>query len=230
MTIAGPNEVDMGGWGRTLLASWWLILGLALVGAVAGVAITLTSSRLYDATSAVYIGQTTDANGDAIASLNSNVKAATQLLSSQVVLKEAAKLTGMKMTLGRLRRETTVATPTQANKNTPSIVNLVVLTVSDPRKLRATAAANSLANVLVAHMASGPQAKIALLESQLTTGRNELLLRRPAARRRRALRTPSPEAAAAPPRRPPRRPPTWRRPRRRPASRTRSWARTRRRR
>ena len=41
--------------------------------------------------SSVYIGQTTDANGNAMAGLNSNSKAATQLLASQVVLNEAAE-------------------------------------------------------------------------------------------------------------------------------------------
>ena len=64
-----------------------------------------------------------------------------------------------------LRRETTVETPTSTVKTSTSVVNIVVITVTDTNKLRATAAANALAQVLVERISPGVTEKIALLEA-----------------------------------------------------------------
>ena len=174
MSTDDATTIDVGSWFATLLRNWWVILGLVVLGAVVGGVVTLASPKEYSATSSVYIGQTTDANGNAMAGLNSNAKAATQLLSSQTVLNEAAKRTGMKVTAGRLRRETTVETPSSTVKTSTSVVNIVVITVTDSNKLRATAAANALAAVLVERISPGVTEKITLLQAQLDTGRKAL--------------------------------------------------------
>jgi capsular polysaccharide biosynthesis protein len=174
MSTDDATTIDVGAWFATLLRNWWVVLGLVVLGAVVGGVVTLASPKDYSATSSVYIGQTTDANGNAMAGLNSNAKAATQLLSSQTVLNEAAKRTGMKVTAGRLRRETTVETPSSTVKTSTSVVNIVVITVTDTNKLRATAAANALAQVLVERISPGVTEKIALLQAQLDTGRKAL--------------------------------------------------------
>ena len=174
MSTDDATTIDVGAWLATLLRNWWVVLGLVVLGAVVGGVVTLASPKDYSATSSVYIGQTTDANGNAMAGLNSNAKAATQLLSSQTVLDEAAKRTGMKVTAGRLRRETTVETPSSTVKTSTSVVNIVVITVTDTNKLRATAAANALAQVLVERISPGVTEKIALLQAQLDTGRKAL--------------------------------------------------------
>jgi capsular polysaccharide biosynthesis protein len=112
-----------------------------------------------------------------MAGLNSNAKAATQLLASQVVLDQAAKRlkdSGMKVSAGRLRRETTVVTPSSTVKTSTSVVNIVVITVTDTDKLRATAAANALANVLVERISPTVSGKIALLEAQLVQGQKQM--------------------------------------------------------
>ena len=111
MSTDDATTIDVGSWFATLLRNWWVILGLVILGAVVGGVVTLASPKQYSATSSVYIGQTTDANGNPMASLNSNSKAATQLLTSQAVLNEAAEKTGMKISAGTLRKETTVETP-----------------------------------------------------------------------------------------------------------------------
>jgi len=174
MSTDDATAIDAGFWFATLLRNWWIILGLVVLGAVVGGVVTLASPKEYSATSSVYIGQTTDANGNPMAGLNSNSKAATELLASQTVLNEAAKRTGMKVTAGRLRRETTVETPSSAVKTSTSVVNIVVITVTDTNKLRATAAANALAQVLVERISPGVTEKIALLQAQLDTGRKAL--------------------------------------------------------
>ena len=171
------TSIDLGGWFATLLHNWWVILGLLVLGAVIGGVVTLASPKEYSATSSVYIGQTTDANGNPMAGLNSNSRAATQLLTSQVVLDEAAKKledSGMKVSAGRLRKETTVVTPSSTVKTSTSVVNIVVITVTDTDKLRATAAANALAEVLVARISPGVSGKIVLLEAQLAQGKKAM--------------------------------------------------------
>ncbi len=171
---ASPSEpgtsIDIGGWFATLLHNWWVILGLLALGAVVGGVVTLASPKQYSATSSVYIGQTTDANGNPMAGLNSNSKAATQLLLSQTVLKEAAEKTGMDISAGFLRKRTTVVTPSSTVKTSTSVVNIVVITVTDTKPARAAAAANALAEVLVARISPGVDGKIALLEAQLEQG------------------------------------------------------------
>ena len=166
MSTDDATTIDVGAWFMTLLRNWWVILGLVILGVVVGAAITLAAPKEYSATSTVYIGQTTDANGNAMAGLNSNSKAATQLLASQVVLNEAAKRTGMDVSASRLRKETTVVTPSSTVKTSTSVVNIVVITVTDTNKLRATAAANALAEVLVERISPNVTGKIALLQAQ----------------------------------------------------------------
>lgn len=168
------TTIDVGAWLTTLVRNWWVILGLVVVGAVVGAVVTLALPKEYAATSTVYIGQTTDANGNAMAGLNSNAKAAVQLVSSQVVLKEASSRTGMGMTAGKLRKETSVETPSSTVKTTSSVVNIVIITVTDANKARAAAAANNLADVLLERLSGNVDDKIASLKADLAEGKKQL--------------------------------------------------------
>ena len=174
MSANDSTANDIGSWTTMLARNWWVIAGLIVLGVVVGALLTLTSPKEYTATSTVYIGQTTDANGDPMAGLNSNPKASIQLVASQAVLNEAAKRAGMGITASRLRREVTVETPSQTIKTTTSAVNLVVISVTDTKKVRATAAANALAQVLLTRIGGGTDEKITLLEAQVAQGQNAL--------------------------------------------------------
>jgi uncharacterized protein involved in exopolysaccharide biosynthesis len=168
------TTIDVGSWLTTLARNWWVIIGLIVIGVVVGAVVTKAQPKQYSATASVYIGQTTDANGNAMAGLNSNAKAAVQLLSSQTILNEAAKRTGMDISASLLRKGTTVETPSSTVKTTTSVVNIVVITVTDTKKVRATAAANALADILLEHLDTGTTEKIALLEKQLAQGQQQL--------------------------------------------------------
>jgi uncharacterized protein involved in exopolysaccharide biosynthesis len=167
------TTIDVGSWFLTLARNWWVIVGLVVIGIVVGAVATKAQPKVYTATASVYIGQTTDANGNAMAGLNSNSRAATQLLASQVVLKEAADRSGMDISTSLLRKETTVDTPSSTIKTSTSVVNIVVINVTDTKKARAAAAANALAAVLLAHLDTGTNEKITLLEAQLGQGQKE---------------------------------------------------------
>ncbi len=167
------TTIDVGSWFLTLLHNWWVIVGLIVIGIVAGALVTMAQPKQYTATASVYIGQTTDANGNAMAGLNSNAKAATQLLTSQVILEEAAGRSGVDISTSLLRKETTVETPSSTVKVSTSVVNIVVINVTDTKKVRAAAAANALAAVLLEHLDTGTSEKIAILESQLAAGKKQ---------------------------------------------------------
>jgi uncharacterized protein involved in exopolysaccharide biosynthesis len=167
MSSDDTTAIDVGSWFSTLARNWWVIVGLIAIGIVVGAVVTLAQPKEYTATSSVYIGQTTDANGNPMAGLNSNAKAAVQLLASQVVLEEAAERTGMDISADTLRRETTIETPSSTVKTTTSVVNIVVISVTDTDPERAAAAANALSEVLLERLESGVDEKIAVLETQL---------------------------------------------------------------
>lgn len=170
-----PNSdgeaLDVGSWTMTLVRSWWLILALVVLGGLVGAALTLISADRYSATASVYIGQTTDANGNPMTGLNSNARAVTQLLASDGVLKEAARRAGMGWTAGQLGRQTAVDTPSSSVRTTTSVVNIAVISVTDEDAERAAAAANSMAEVLLEDISEGVDEKIATLEKQLEEGR-----------------------------------------------------------
>jgi uncharacterized protein involved in exopolysaccharide biosynthesis len=173
MSTDESTSIDVGSWFATLARNWWVIVGLIIIGIIVGAVVTMAQPKQYTATASVYIGQTTDANGNAMAGLNSNAKAAVQLLASQVVLKEAADRSGMDISTSLLRKETTVETPSSTVKTTTSVVNIVVISVTDTKKARAAAAANALAAVLLEHLDPGTSEKIAVLEEQLATGKKQ---------------------------------------------------------
>lgn len=165
------NDVlDLGGWFMTLVRNWWVILGCVVLGALVGLAITYVTPKQYTATATVYIGQTTDANGNPMAGLNSNARAATQLLASDEVLEDAAARVGDGLKAGALGRATAVETPTAVTRTTTSAVNLVVISVTDENRKRATAAANALADVLLEHLTESVDVKVTTLEKQLADG------------------------------------------------------------
>jgi uncharacterized protein involved in exopolysaccharide biosynthesis len=169
---AGPeqHDVTVGSYLHALARRWWVIVGFVVLGMAVGAVYTLAQPTTYDGTASVYIGQTTDANGDPIASLSSNARAATQLLASDAVLQEAAKKAGM--TARQLRDEVSVETPSQVVKTTQSIVNLVVIAVRDTSAKRGAAAANALADALLAKLTPTTQQKIDLLQKQVDTLQN----------------------------------------------------------
>ncbi len=173
MSSDESTTIDIGSWFATLARNWWVIVGLIVIGIVVGAVATKAQPNEYTATASVYIGQTTDANGNPMAGLNSNAKAAVQLLGSQVVLQEAAERTGMNVSASLLRKETTVETPSSTIKSSSSAVNIVVISVTDTKKARAAAAANALADSLLARLDTGTREKIVVLEQQLAQGKKE---------------------------------------------------------
>jgi capsular polysaccharide biosynthesis protein len=175
VTVAKDElEMDVNSYLRALGRYWWLLLALAAVGAIAAGGITFLQERTYNSQSSVYLGQPTDANGNAIAGVNSNPKAAQQIVTSEATLKQAARLVGDGETVRNLRDNLVVTTPSLTVKGTTSPVNFVAITVTDTKGSRAAKAANVLAGILVDRISGFATDKLALLEEQIKRDDAEL--------------------------------------------------------
>lgn len=167
-------DVDLGAYGRAVKRLWWLVVLLAVVGALAGFGFTRLTTHTYTAVSAVYLGQPTDANGNAIAGLASNPRAAVQLAQSADVLKEVVGRLNGEIKVGALRHDITVSTPAATVKSTTTPTNIVTITVISRSAKKSADAANALAQVLVARLSAYSSAKTDLLEQQISATQTQL--------------------------------------------------------
>jgi capsular polysaccharide biosynthesis protein len=167
-------DVDLGAYFQAVLRLWWLVVLLAVVGALAGFGATRLTTHTYTAVSAVYLGQPTDANGNAIAGLASNPRAAVQLAQSADVLKEVVGRLNGEVKVGALRHDVTVSTPAATVKSTTTPTNIVTITVILRSAKKSADAANALAQVLVARLGTYSSAKTDLLEQQISATQAQL--------------------------------------------------------
>lgn len=158
---------------RTLARYWWLLLALAAVGAIAGGGITFLQEETYEAESSVYLGQPTDANGNAIVGPNSNPEVAAQIVTAESTLRQAARAVGGE-TAANLRGNVVVLTPGPSTGGTASSVGFVTITVRDTDAERAAEAANELAGILVQRISGHTRDKLAYLRKQI--GQDDLQL------------------------------------------------------
>jgi capsular polysaccharide biosynthesis protein len=167
-TRADENlDLDVGGYARAVARRWWLVLILVFVGAATGIVWWYVQPAVYEATAAVYLGQPTDANGNAIVGVNSNPRAAQQIVASNDVIQEAAAGLRDGMTAKQIRRNLKVETPTITVKSTSAPTNYVAITVSGGSPEKTAAAANALAAGLVTRLSTYSDEKLAQLEAQL---------------------------------------------------------------
>jgi len=174
MAARDEGDVELVSFWKAVTHNWWVVVALAVIGLLAGVLLTVLSPKTYDANASVYIGQTTDANGNPMPGLNSNARAAVQLVTSEAVLQEAVKQVGQGMTVATLRHGLSVDTPTQVVKGATTAVNFVTITVSDTKARRAAAAANALAAILIQRIGGGTGDKVQLLQQQIDSENGEL--------------------------------------------------------
>jgi len=160
-------EIDLGHYLRGLLHWWWVIVALAVLGAVLGAGLTLAQHKTYLATSSVYLGQPTDAAGASIAALNTDPRAAEVIGSADSTIARVVPLVGQGETATRLRSGISVSVPPAATKSAIAPINIVTVGVHDIKPARAAAAANAIAGVIVERLASYDQGKVALLTKQV---------------------------------------------------------------
>ncbi len=174
MTSRDQIDIDFAAFGRLIARFWWVVVVLAALGAALAVGVGLAQGDRYQASTSVYLGQSTDANGNPISSLNANPRAAAQILQTQQVVSAAARKAGEPMTPSRLRRGLQVEIPPQPARTSGVPNNLVIIYVSDADAGAAARAANALARILTERMASLAKQKTALLNRTIHDNLNQL--------------------------------------------------------
>jgi len=167
-------DIDLGGFGRILARSWWIVLILVLAGALAGALIAAYTGRTYDAAATIFLGQPTDALGNDLAGVQNNPTAAADLATSQRVLEEAALAAGPPMTPGRLRRATEVEIPPQVGRSSSQPISTIIVHVRYGQAVPAAEGANALAAALAAELGQFATQKIALLEERVEQAATEV--------------------------------------------------------
>ncbi|MGD0998510.1 MAG: Wzz/FepE/Etk N-terminal domain-containing protein [Thermoleophilia bacterium] len=167
MTTDERYDIDLGAYVRGLLHWWWIIVALAILGAVVGAGLTLAHHSTYQATSSVYLGQPTDANGNPISAINTDPRAAIEIGNAESTLARVARQVGGGETVRRLHANVSVTTPALTTKTATAPINIVTVSVSDTKRVRAAAAANAIAAIIVDRLATYDTGKIALLTAEV---------------------------------------------------------------
>jgi capsular polysaccharide biosynthesis protein len=176
VTTDDRYDIDLGEYLRGLAHWWWVIVLLAALGAVLGAGLTMAHHKTYLATSSVYLGQPTDANGNSISALNTDPRAAIQLGTAEDTLARVARQIGRGETAGRLRAGVSVVSPPPATKAATAPINIVAIGVHDINPVRAAAAANAIAGVIVDRLGAYNTGKIALLTTQVAADSSRLAI------------------------------------------------------
>jgi uncharacterized protein involved in exopolysaccharide biosynthesis len=165
------QEVDFARYARMLARRWWLVAIGVVVGAVIGFLVSLGGTKLYSATSTIYLGQPYNPGGTSpIITLQTNPSAVGQIANSQSVDQKVAKR--CKTTAGSFRKGISVqkvATASTVTKSLAAVNPLVTLTVQTSKGKAAACVANALSREAVAGIGTYPLAKIVGYEREVAT-------------------------------------------------------------
>ncbi len=174
MTTDDRYDIDLGDYLRGLLHWWWIVVALAVVGGVVAVGVTLHHTKTYVATSSVYLGQPTNAVGAAVTGLNTDPRAAIQIGTAESTYARVAAQIGLGETVVRLHKGVVVAAPPLAAKTAIAPINIVTISVTDTKPVRAAAAANAIAALIEQRLAVYGNAKVALLTAQVASDSKQI--------------------------------------------------------
>ncbi|MEX2103380.1 MAG: Wzz/FepE/Etk N-terminal domain-containing protein, partial [Gaiellaceae bacterium] len=101
--MVGPEEeLDLRGYGRTIGARWWLVLGAVVLGALIGWLLAVGGGDVWRARTTIYLGQPIAPSGESqIQSAATNPSTAGVIARSDEVVEEVAAAVGVQP--GRLR-------------------------------------------------------------------------------------------------------------------------------
>src|SRR6266545_4444068 len=150
MIEAEEADVDLGRYGRAIVARWWLLLAGLVAGAAIGYVVSLGGSRLYRAQAVVYPGQPLGIlGGNQVQSLNTNPATARAIVKSESTIRRVTAIAGSVARLGQ----------------NP----LLQVTVKGPQVPKSRDAANRFADIIVSKLSAYTNAKIQTLLQQQTS-------------------------------------------------------------
>jgi uncharacterized protein involved in exopolysaccharide biosynthesis len=165
--LEAEQEVDLGGYARTVAARWWLpLLGL-LLGALAGYVLALGGGSVYEAEARVYLGNPFSPNGGAVVpSLATDPQTVAEIVRSEAALRAAARAAGLRV--GQLRGRVSTSEVRATGPRTAR-TSLVTIRVTGSRPVKTERAANALAQRVVTTVSPYVDRKIATYEETLRT-------------------------------------------------------------
>jgi uncharacterized protein involved in exopolysaccharide biosynthesis len=165
------REVDFGRYLDALVARWWLPVAGLIIGAAIGYFLALGSKDVYRAQATVYVGTPFGASGQQLPSLSTNPNTVAQVARGQGTLQQVAQSSGMSV------RELRAGVSTRpiksgAPKGAPN--QLYAVTVEGPKRGQVSAAANAIADKIVAATGGYAKLKINTFRSQIATDQQQL--------------------------------------------------------
>lgn len=172
--LDAEQEVDVGRYAGAVAARWWLPVAGLLAGMIVGYLLSLGGGQVYRAEALLYLGQpfTPSGGGQIGPSLNTNPTTVNEIVHSEGALREAARLSGLRVS--QLRRRVSSQTVGTAAPRTPGTTPLVEVAVQAAAPGRAERAANSLAERVVARVSEYVEDKIVGLEERVRANRRNL--------------------------------------------------------
>ncbi|HET7449567.1 MAG TPA: hypothetical protein VFJ78_03145 [Gaiellaceae bacterium] len=160
------REVDLARWRRAVVALWWLPVAGLVIGAIVGVLYSFRGGTNYKATALISLGQPTSPGGALVPSYGTNPRAVSQIVSGAKFQEQAANAADMRP--AALRGHVSVGTIGSAGAGAARTQPIISLTVTGAHGKNVAAAANELANIVVAKTtASYVQEKIRTFNATL---------------------------------------------------------------
>jgi len=166
------REVDLRALWVRLAARWWLPVGGLVVGAIAGVLLSVGGGKTFEAKTLLYLGQPfTPGGGGQIQSLATNPRTVSEIARSEAALKQAAQASGLRV--GQLRGQvaTRAITSPAQTRNSSALQQIIV----DGRsRVKTEKAAEALAQAVISQLSGDVDTKIRLLHGQVAYDRESL--------------------------------------------------------
>jgi capsular polysaccharide biosynthesis protein len=170
--LDAERELDLARFWWAIVARWWLVVLSVAVGILVGYLVSLGGGRVFRSTATVYLGQPLSPNANTqVQGLQTNPSTVGQIVKSESVVRAVAAAVGVdpdELRAGISSRAVTGAV-TRVGQT-----QLVEVSVRGPWRRQSADAANLLADQVVDRVSAYPNAKIDLLETQLTDAQSQL--------------------------------------------------------
>ena len=166
------REVDFSRYLDALVARWWLPVAGLIIGAAIGYFVALGGKDVYRAQATVYVGTPFGPNGaNTINTIATNASTVSQIARGQQTLQQVAQSSGM--SVRELRAGvSTRPIKTGGPKTAPN--QLYAVTVEGPKRGEVNAAAQAIAERIVAVTGGYAKLKINTFKTQIATDQKQL--------------------------------------------------------
>lgn len=172
--LEGEQEVDLASAWQRVKDRWWLPVGGLLVGAVVGIALSLSGTSTWNASTIVYLGQPfAPLGGGQIQSLATNPRTVNEIIHSESALERASRVSGIPVQ--KLRASISTKALTDVGQ-VRGINPLIEIAVKGSGKKKVELAADSLARRVVERVSTYVTDKVALLQQQVSDNQAQLAI------------------------------------------------------